>query len=62
MSVPNADFNPQWFYEAISEYFSDWLPEDAVETLRTKGYYSVLAKPGFRIVMVNSNMCQTYNL
>lgn len=61
MDVENSEYNPQWFYDTISEYFSDWLPEQAVQSLKTNGWYSLEVKPGFRIIAINSNMCQTYN-
>lgn len=41
--------------------WSVWLPEKTKKTIIKGGYYTVLAKPGFRIIVLNSNVAFTYN-
>jgi len=45
----------------IANYWSPWLPADAVQTLAYGGYYQVLAEPGLRIVSVNTLYCDILN-
>lgn len=59
-SVP-AEFSSQWLYTYIAQEWSAWLPESALFTVRQGGYYTLLVRPGFRIVAINNNECYTYN-
>lgn len=59
-SVPE-EFSSKWLYSYIAEEWSTWLPESALQTVRIGGYYTLLARPGFRIVAINNNECYTYN-
>lgn len=54
-------FSTQWLFDFIAEEWSQWLPESALETVRIGGYYSVLARPGLRVIGTNINECSTYN-
>lgn len=60
--VTDPDFEPSWLYNALADLYSDWLPAEAIESLRVDGYYSTLVMPGFRIIAVNSMYCYTLNL
>lgn len=51
----------QWLYDLVAEQWSQWLPKSALETIRKAGYYSVLVRPGFRIIALNSNVPVTFN-
>ncbi|KAF5270385.1 hypothetical protein FQR65_LT05573 [Abscondita terminalis] len=55
------DISMQWLYEVIAEEWTQWLPKETKKTIRKGGYYSVLVKPGFRIIGINSNVCFTNN-
>lgn len=59
-SVPDR-FSTQWLYDALADEWAKWLPASALETVRAGGYYTVLVKPGFRVVAINNNDCYTYN-
>jgi sphingomyelin phosphodiesterase len=37
------------------------LPTTAIQTIRAGGFYTVLVRPGFRIIALNNNDCFTYN-
>lgn len=51
----------QWLYDYSAEAWAQWLPDDALETVRIGGYYTILVRPGFRVVALNNNECYTYN-
>lgn len=38
-----------------------WLSGDALNTVRAGGYYTVLIRPGFRLIALNNNDCYIYN-
>lgn len=59
-SVPER-FSSQWLYSFVAEEWRTWLPESALETVRKGGYYTVLVRPGFRIIALNNNECYTFN-
>lgn len=56
-----SELNSHWLYEYLYNLWSKWLPEDTRETIIKGGYYTVLAKPGFRIISLNNNDCYTNN-
>lgn len=58
--VPEV-MNTRWLYEFVSEEWSYWLPEEARETMKYGGYYTVLVKPGFRVVALNNNVAYSFN-
>ena len=62
VGLESTEFNPGWFYSAISDIYSDWLPEQAAKSMAKFGHYSYLMKEGFRVIVINSNPCLTYNL
>jgi sphingomyelin phosphodiesterase len=38
-----------------------WLSGQALQTVRQGGYYTVLLRPGFRLIAMNNNDCYIYN-
>lgn len=59
-TVPER-FSTQWLYTFLANEWAKWLPESALATVRLGGYYTILVKPGFRIITINNNDCYTYN-
>ncbi|XP_017783886.1 PREDICTED: uncharacterized protein LOC108567753 [Nicrophorus vespilloides] len=55
------EFSTQWVFNVSAKHWSKWLPKDTQETILRGGYYTVLVKPGFRIIAINSNVCYTFN-
>ncbi|CAK8680915.1 unnamed protein product [Clavelina lepadiformis] len=55
------EFEVGWLYDGLVKAWSNWLPEDALQTVRSGGYYTTLVQPGFRIVSLNTNFCYTDN-
>lgn len=45
----------------MAEQWSRWLPNDTQATILKGGYYTTLAKPGLRIIGLNSNVCYINN-
>jgi len=59
--VNQTEFSPDWLLSELSEYFTDWLPEDQLESFKRTAAYSVLHRPGFRIISIPSPLCLNYN-
>uniref|UniRef100_A0A1A9ZZL3 Sphingomyelin phosphodiesterase n=1 Tax=Glossina pallidipes TaxID=7398 RepID=A0A1A9ZZL3_GLOPL len=53
--------NSHWLYEFLYDIWSKWLPADTKETILRGGYYTALARPGYRIISLNNNDCYTDN-
>ncbi|KAK2727956.1 sphingomyelin phosphodiesterase-like [Artemia franciscana] len=69
-SVPVNSFPPpfvesyqsvDWLYKELELQWRKWLPASASPTVLKGGFYSVLAKPGFRIISLNMNFCNNKN-
>ncbi|GCC38205.1 hypothetical protein chiPu_0016717, partial [Chiloscyllium punctatum] len=50
-----------WLYDAMVQAWKGWLPEEAQETLRRAGFYTVKLNPGLRLVSLNMNFCSHEN-
>ncbi|XP_062511163.1 sphingomyelin phosphodiesterase-like [Corticium candelabrum] len=50
-----------WLLDALAVNWSHWLPKDTQETIRYGGYYTVKVRPGWRIISLNMNYCQSLN-
>lgn len=61
-SVTDETVSIHWLYNFMADQLQIWLPDTALETLRKNGYYTVLIRPGLRIIALNSNVCYTGNL
>jgi hypothetical protein len=56
-----TNMTTKWLFEAAAEAWKNWLPADALETVKQGGFYSVQVQPGFRIIAINSNLCYILN-
>ncbi|RZC42784.1 sphingomyelin phosphodiesterase-like [Asbolus verrucosus] len=61
-TVTGPKISTQWVFDLVATEWGRWLPDSTKETIRRGGYYTVLIRPGFRIVALNSNVCFTSNL
>nr|CAI5868114.1 unnamed protein product [Callosobruchus analis] len=61
-SITEDALSTKWIFDAAWKAWSKWLPPDVEKTVRHAGYYSVLVKPGFRVIGINSNFCFVHNL
>ncbi|XP_015280491.1 PREDICTED: sphingomyelin phosphodiesterase [Gekko japonicus] len=69
-SVPVNSFPPPhlpgnhssaWLYDAMAQAWRQWLPPEALETLRVGGFYTLRVWPGLRLVSLNMNFCSETN-
>ncbi|XP_022913387.1 sphingomyelin phosphodiesterase-like [Onthophagus taurus] len=66
-SSPAGSFPPPWMtnqnnsisylYDTLSVNWRKWLPSSINSTVIHGAFYSVLLRPGFRLISVNSNYC-----
>lgn len=50
-----------WLYDELDKQWRRWLPAGVSHTVRRGAFYSVLLRPGFRIIAVNMNYCNNKN-
>lgn len=68
-SIPAGNFPPpwshepdhsiNWLYSEVAKEWSKWLPESSKNTMLHGGFYSILIRPGFRLISLNMNYCHT---
>jgi len=57
--------NTQWLLDSLYENWGAWLDQDALDSVKEKGYYTILLREGLRIVTINTlenDMINFYNL
>ncbi|XP_049780611.1 sphingomyelin phosphodiesterase isoform X2 [Schistocerca cancellata] len=55
------DFSISWLYDEIDNQWRQWLPSSVSHTVRRGAFYSVLVRPGFRVISLNMNYCNNKN-
>eukprot|EP00698_Gefionella_okellyi_P022364 TRINITY_DN7403_c0_g1_i1.p1 TRINITY_DN7403_c0_g1~~TRINITY_DN7403_c0_g1_i1.p1 ORF type:complete len:572 (-),score=106.93 TRINITY_DN7403_c0_g1_i1:145-1860(-) len=50
-----------WLTDALGELWKQWLPADAVKSVQNAGYYTMLIRPGLRVVAMNSQLGYAFN-
>jgi sphingomyelin phosphodiesterase len=55
------DYSIDWLYEEMDKQWRHWLPATTSPTVRRGAFYSVLVRPGFRIISLNMNNCNNRN-
>ncbi|KAJ8923617.1 hypothetical protein NQ315_010196 [Exocentrus adspersus] len=68
-SVPAGSFAPpwmkdenhsiKWLYDTVADQWRRWLPTTTSNTILHGGFYSVLLRPGFRLISLNTNYCHS---
>lgn len=53
--------NISWLYDELDIQWRLWLPAGTSSTVRKGAFYSVLVRPGFRILSINTNYCNNKN-
>lgn len=53
-------FSSAPLYKFLAKSWS-WLPKSATKTISTGGYYTVLVRPGLRVIALNNNACIQFN-
>lgn len=60
--ITDDALSTRWLYQVLADtWISLWLPEDTRATILKGGYYTVLVRPGFRVVALNNMYCYTLN-
>lgn len=60
-SIKGEGVNTTWLYEALASKWSYYLPSDAQDTFRERGEFSMLLRPGLRVITINNNVAYKYN-
>uniref|UniRef100_A0A1W7R9I3 Sphingomyelin phosphodiesterase n=1 Tax=Hadrurus spadix TaxID=141984 RepID=A0A1W7R9I3_9SCOR len=50
-----------WLYDELALAWGPWLPSSVLPSIKKGAYYSVKVNPGFRIISLNMNYCNTLN-
>ncbi|XP_060532575.1 sphingomyelin phosphodiesterase-like isoform X2 [Cylas formicarius] len=59
--MKDDDHSSAWIYNQIAEHWSKWLPASSADSVLHGGFYSVLLRPGFRLIAINTNYCHSLN-
>ncbi|XP_055686380.1 sphingomyelin phosphodiesterase isoform X1 [Lutzomyia longipalpis] len=59
--VNQVDTSIAWLYDELDVQWRKWLPSSVSHTVRRGAFYSVLVRPGFRIISLNMNYCNNKN-
>lgn len=57
--MKHENHSVDWLYEEAAFHWSKWLPPEANSTVLHGGFYSVLVRPGFRVISMNMNYCHS---
>lgn len=59
--VQQVDSSIAWLYDELDVQWRHWLPASVSHTIRRGAFYSVLVRPGFRVISLNMNYCNNKN-
>ncbi|XP_077287371.1 sphingomyelin phosphodiesterase [Arctopsyche grandis] len=59
--VSSEESNIGWLYNDLDRHWRRWLPAGVSNTVRRGAFYSVLVRPGFRLISLNMNYCNNKN-
>ncbi|KAB0799106.1 hypothetical protein PPYR_06986 [Photinus pyralis] len=69
--IPAGNFPPpwnkdqahsmDWLYNEVNKHWKTWLPESEENSILQGGFYSVLIRPGFRVISLNTNYCNIFS-
>lgn len=59
--VTGPKINTTWLYEALAEKWIGCLPEEAHNSFKERGEYSLLVRPGLRVIVLNNNIAYRFN-
>ncbi|KAK2580874.1 hypothetical protein KPH14_005946 [Odynerus spinipes] len=62
-SITDDELSTHWLYSMVADLWINfgWLPESTRATILQGGFYTLSPKKGFRIIVLNSNVCYCYN-
>ncbi|XP_019613437.1 PREDICTED: sphingomyelin phosphodiesterase-like [Branchiostoma belcheri] len=50
-----------WLYDALAQTWTHWTPIGTKTNIERGAFYSVLVRPGLRLISINTNYCNTRN-
>lgn len=59
--VDSPESSIDWLYNELDVQWRKWLPTSVSNTVRRGAFYSVLVRPGFRLISLNMNYCNNKN-
>nr|XP_022899981.1 sphingomyelin phosphodiesterase-like [Onthophagus taurus] len=59
--IEDPEFSTAWLFDLAADLWGPILGEGTEETIRKGGFYTVLIRPGFRLIALNSNVAYTFN-
>lgn len=59
--MQQQDISISWLYDELDTLWRRWLPASVSHTIRRGAFYSVLVRPGFRVISLNMNYCNNKN-
>ncbi|XP_050343287.1 sphingomyelin phosphodiesterase 1-like [Nymphalis io] len=60
-TIKDDKLNTTWLYESLAKKWDFYLTEDAKATLREHGGFSMLVRPGLRVISINNNIAYRFN-
>ncbi|CAB3237984.1 unnamed protein product [Arctia plantaginis] len=60
-SVKGEYINTTWLYDALAEKWDHYLTEAAKVSMKDRGEFSILVRPGLRVISLNNNVAFTSN-
>lgn len=62
-SITDDNLSTQWLYNMVADLWINfgWLPESTRATILQGGFYTLTPRKGFRIIVLNNNVCYCYN-
>lgn len=55
------ELNSTWLYETMLEQLPVSATDDIKKTILKGGYYTVSPRKGFRVIIMNDNICENKN-
>lgn len=59
--VEGERLNTTWLYKSLANKWSYYLTKKAAHSMRQRGGFSMLIRPGLRVISINNNVAYKYN-
>ncbi|CAG9764151.1 unnamed protein product [Ceutorhynchus assimilis] len=57
--MKDTSHSTSWIYNELGKSWSRWLPQATNNTVHRGAFYSVLLRPSFRLISINTNYCHS---
>nr|CAD7195607.1 unnamed protein product [Timema douglasi] len=62
LDVDNANISSKWLFELVADIWPDYLTQENRKTILNGGFYTVKLRDGFRVIVLNNNVCYNLNI